>query len=105
MPNVIITPAILKEFKDRMHLDDGEDENLLRILRASNADLIKICGNYDISIDESFKELVFERSRYAYNDALEYFYNNFLTQINNLNLDKALEAIEIEGDADATTKV
>lgn len=97
-----ITPDILQEFKDRMHLDDGEDGNLTRILKASVEDLIKICGEYDIQTNEVFKELVFERSRYAYNDALEYFYTNFLTQINNLNLGKALEAIEIEGDLDAT---
>lgn len=104
MPDVI-TPAILKEFKDRMHLDDGEDDNLLRILKASNDDLTSICGAYDIATNERFKELVFERSRYAYNDALEYFYTNFLTQINNLNLDNALKTIVVEGDADATTKV
>ncbi|OMF70507.1 hypothetical protein [Paenibacillus glucanolyticus] len=96
--NDVITPEILKEFKDRMHLDDGEDDNLLRILKASNKDLVKICGNYDIGTDESFKELVFERSRYAYNDALEYFHNNFLTQINNLNLGKALDEIKLEGE-------
>ncbi|MNJ40245.1 hypothetical protein D3C77_351350 [compost metagenome] len=93
----IITPEILQEFKDRMHLDDDENGNLLRILKASHADLTKICGDYDIA-DERFKELVFERSRYAYNDALEYFYNNFLTQINNLNLGKALDEIKLEGD-------
>lgn len=95
MPDVI-TPDIVKEFKDRMHLDDDEDGNLLRILKASHADLIRICGGYDISSDEVFKELVFERSRYAYNDALEYFYTNFLTQINNLNLSKALEGDDNE---------
>ncbi len=93
----IITPEILQEFKDRMHLDDDENGNLLRILKASHADLIKICGDYDIA-DERFKELVFERSRYVYNDALEYFYNNFLTQINNLNLGKVLDEIKLEGD-------
>lgn len=96
-----ITPVIVQEFKDRMHLDDGEDENLTRILKASCEDLNKICGDYDINFDERFKELVFERSRYVYNDALEYFHTNFLTQINNLNLDKALEAIVIEGDSNA----
>lgn len=98
----VITPAILQEFMDRMHLDDGEDDNLLRILKASNEDLVSICGDYDIAANERFKELVFERSRYAYNDALEYFYTNFLTQINNLNLGKALESIEIGGDSNAT---
>lgn len=99
---MLITPDILQEFKERMHLDDDEDGNLMRILRASHEDLARICGKYDIHTHEVFKELVFERSRYAYNDALEYFYNNFQTQITNLNLGKTLESIEIEGDSTAT---
>lgn len=94
MPEVI-TPEILKQFMGRMHLDDEEDGNLVRILKASYNDLRRICGEYELT-DEVFKELVFERSRYAYNDALEYFYTNFLIQINNLNLSKALE-----GESDA----
>lgn len=73
-----------------MHLDYDEDGNLERILKASCADLRRACGDYDFS-DETFKELVFERARYAYNDALEYFNDNFLTQINNLMLAKVLE--------------
>jgi hypothetical protein len=97
----MITPEILKEFKDRMKLGDEEDENLIRILSASNKSLIRICGDYDISQDEEFKELVFERARYVYNDALEYFQTNFLTQINDLRIAKALEEISLEeGDID-----
>ncbi|WP_284037914.1 hypothetical protein [Neobacillus sp. 114] len=80
-----------------MHLGDHEDENLRRILSASVAALTRMCGDYDIDDDEEFKELVFERSRYVYNDSLEYFNDNFLSQINNLGLAKALE----EEDADA----
>ncbi|MCG6184246.1 hypothetical protein H1215_15445 [Anoxybacillus sp. LAT_38] len=98
----MITPDILKEFKERMKLGDEEDENLIRILSASNKSLIRICGDYDISQDEEFKELVFERARYVYNDALEYFQTNFLTQINDLRIAKALEEISLEeGDTDA----
>ncbi|WP_144940124.1 hypothetical protein [Paenibacillus sp. 32O-W] len=93
----VITQEIVEEFKLRMHLDGDEDGNLARILKASHADLTRICGDYDLT-DEVFKELVFERSRYAYNDALEYFYTNFLTQINNLMVAKALET----GDSDET---
>lgn len=66
-----ITPEILIQFKDRMHLGDHEDENLERILSASEIELKRICGSYDITKDEPFKELVFERSRYVYNDALD----------------------------------
>lgn len=95
-----ITQEIVNEFMLRMHLDDPEDGNLERILEASHADLTRICGDYDIAEDQTFKELVFERARYAYNDALEYFHTNFLTQINNLMMAKALE-----GDADETESV
>jgi hypothetical protein len=99
----MITSEILKEFKDRMKLGDEEDENLIRILSASNKSLMRICGDYDINQDEEFKELVFERARYVYNDALEYFQTNFLTQINDLRIAKALEEISLEeGDTDAT---
>ncbi|WP_340014655.1 hypothetical protein [Paenibacillus sp. FSL K6-1318] len=91
-----VTEEIVKEFLDRMHLDDEEDGNLLRILKASNDALVRSCGDYDIQTDEVFKELVFERSRYVYNDALEYFNINFLTQINNLMLDKVLSEVDAD---------
>ncbi|MFS0783526.1 hypothetical protein [Bacillus sp. 1P06AnD] len=96
-----ITKGILKQFKDRMHLGDYEDENLKRILSASLQELTRVCGAYDIERDEPFKELVFERSRYVYNDALEYFETNFLSRINSLSMEKALESITVDGDADA----
>lgn len=94
----VILNEILQEFKDRMHLGDEEDDNLKRILSTSNKALLRICGNYDLNKDEEFKELVFERSRYVYNDALEYFDKNFLSQINSLGIDKALEEIKLDGD-------
>ncbi|MED0970070.1 hypothetical protein [Bacillus paramycoides] len=96
--DTIISDEILQQFKDRMHLGDDEDDNLRRILFASNKALIKDCGSYDINEDETFKELVFERSRYVYNDALEYFTENFLTEINSFGIQKALEEIKLDGD-------
>lgn len=93
-----ITIEVLNEFKERMRLGDDEDENLKRILSASNKELMRVCGAYDINTDEVFKELVFERSRYVYNDALEYFNENFLSNINSLSIDKALEEIVLSGE-------
>ncbi|WP_048827964.1 hypothetical protein [Bacillus sp. B-jedd] len=84
-----------------MRLGDDEDDNLQRILSASVKSLTRVCGDYDINEDEEFKELVFERSRYVYNDALEFFETNFLTRINSLGIAKALEAIE--GDPNASS--
>lgn len=95
----MITLDILDEFKQRMHLEGDEDKYLIRILTASNLELIRMCGDYDITTHETFKELVFERSRYAYNDALEYFNKNFSTEIFNLGMDYALT---IKDDDDAT---
>ncbi|PEF89854.1 hypothetical protein [Bacillus cereus] len=94
----VISNEILQQFKERMHLGDEEDDNLKRILSTSNKALLRVCGNYDLNKDEEFKELVFERSRYVYNDALEYFDKNFLSQINSLGIDKALEEIKLDGD-------
>nr|WP_025710297.1 hypothetical protein [Bacillus cereus] len=96
--DTVISDVILQEFKDRMHLGDEEDDNLKRILSTSNKALVRVCGDYDLNKDEEFKELVFERSRYVYNDALEYFDKNFLSQINSLGIDKALEEIKLDGD-------
>ncbi len=93
--NEVITEDILQEFKDRMHLGSFEDENLKSILSASYEDLKHTCGDYTLE-DKPFKELVFERSRYVYNDALEYFEKNFLTRINNLAIRKALDEDESE---------
>lgn len=95
----MITPDILQEFKERMHLQGDEDDNLTRILKASVKVLIGMCGEYDIETDEVFKELVFERARYVYNDAAEYFKRNFLTEINNLAMANALAEL---GEEDAT---
>ncbi|PGT20746.1 hypothetical protein [Bacillus cereus] len=96
--DTVISDVILQQFKERMHLGDDEDDNLKRILSTSNKALIRVCGDYDLNNDEEFKELVFERSRYVYNDALEYFDKNFLSQINSLGIDKALEEIKLYGD-------
>ncbi|PEE57078.1 hypothetical protein CN277_27535 [Bacillus cereus] len=96
--DTVISDVTIQEFKERMHLGDEEDDNLKRILSTSNKALLRVCGNYDLNKDEEFKELVFERSRYVYNDALEYFDKNFLSQINSLCIDKALEEIKLDGD-------
>ncbi|WP_204955729.1 hypothetical protein [Metabacillus crassostreae] len=86
-----------------MRLGNAEDANLKRILSASVANLKRSCGDYDMNTNESFKELVFERSRYAYNDALEFFNDNFLSEINSLAIDKALEEIVLDDETTTTT--
>lgn len=86
----MITDEILTEFKNRMHLGDFEDDNLKELLSFSVTYVKTRCGDFDLEgdkdTDKQAKELVFERTRYLYNDALEYFEDNFLSEILNLSL-------------------
>lgn len=86
-----------------MHIThNGEDSNLEELLSFSIADIETKCGEFDIEgskrTDIRAKELVIERTRYAYNDAIEYFDKNFLSQINSLGFDIAMKP---EGEEDA----
>lgn len=73
-----------------MHIfHDGEDDNLKELLSFSIAFVESKIGEFDIEKNEKARELVFERTRYAYNDALEYFEDNFLSEIISLSLEMA----------------
>ncbi|MFD2637694.1 hypothetical protein [Piscibacillus salipiscarius] len=86
--NTQVTQEILEEFKERMHIThNSEDSNLQRLLSFSVHSLQRKCGPFDINEHEGAKELVFERTRYAYNDAIEYFEDNFLSEITSLGID------------------
>ena len=94
---MIITDELLQEFKERMHIThDIEDENLKRLLSFSIVDLTAKCGSFDPIENEKAKELVFERTRYSYNDALEFFDANFLSLITSLGISLALEEIVLD---------
>lgn len=93
-----ITDSFVNDFKERMRIGDYEDDNLKRILEASEQDLLSKCGDYNIESDLVFRELVYERARYVYNDALEFFNVNFQSQINSLGMEKALSMILVDAD-------
>lgn len=79
--------ALLSVFKQRMKIyHKAEDENLSRILDASEQRIASIIGRDDTA-DASFVELVLERSRYAYNDQVEFFDHNFLDDLLSASLD------------------
>ncbi|NIK11189.1 hypothetical protein FHR85_000562 [Alkalibacillus almallahensis] len=86
-----ITDDVLKQFKDRMRIThSAEDDNLKRLLSFSISAIRSSCGPFDINgteeMDQRAKELVFERTRYAYNDAVEYFEDNFLSDLTSLGI-------------------
>lgn len=83
-----ITDELLAKFKRRMKIShSSEDDTLKDILSASVEDIKVKCGQFDIEVNERARELVFERSRYVYNDALEFFNDNFASQITSLALE------------------
>lgn len=83
-----ITDQLLNEFKQRMKISHSiEDDNLKRLLSFSYDDITQKCGVFDIEVNGRAKELVFERTRYAYNDALEFFNDNFASQITSLAIE------------------
>ena len=90
----MISDEVLKEFKSRMRISHSiEDDNIKNILEMSYEDLKNRCGDFDIEEYLRGRELVFERSRYVYNDSLEFFEDNFLSEITSIGL-------ELVGDTD-----
>lgn len=85
---MVVGENIVKEFKEHVRIShDSEDDSLKRKLVASYADIQEKCGSFDIDKHSRGKELVFERTRYVINDALEYFDKNFISQINSLSFE------------------
>lgn len=73
--------ALLKLFKQRMRIGyDTDDENLKAILESSVSAIKNLVGSDDLT-DPAIRELVIERSRYVYNDSLEFFYDNFINDL------------------------
>lgn len=95
----MVTENLLQAFKGRMKIShDSEDIELRELLSFSVAYVEDMCGTFDIegntNVDKRSRELVLERSRYAYNEALEYFETNYLSEIFSLG-------VQMSGDSDA----
>jgi len=90
----MVTEELLTEFKDEMNISHkSEDPKLKNLLSRSIIFVFEKCGEFDVEgnkyTDIRAKELVFNRARYAYNDALEFFEDNFLSEITSLGIDMA----------------
>ena len=78
--------SLLAAFKERMRIfHNGEDTNLSRMLESSEQSIFQTVGttNYNPRV----KELILERARYAYNDQVEFFYQNFQGDLMALSLE------------------
>lgn len=78
--------SLLTDFKSRMSIyHSSEDAELKNMLQASYDAVNRMTGVSDIT-NGQFKELVIERTRYVYNDQVEFFEDNFLSTIIGLSL-------------------
>ena len=94
----------LKSFKQRMRInteDPDELANLTKMLIASYTSIIRLVGVSDAT-DPEVEELIYERSRYTYNDALDEFKENYKENIRDVFL--ANQPEESEGSDDKVTE-
>lgn len=78
--------SLLDAFKGRMRIfHDGEDANLSRMLESSEQAIFQTVGT--TKNNPRVRELILERARYAYNDQVEFFYQNFQGDLMALSLE------------------
>lgn len=80
--------TFLNEFKARMRIfHESEDKDIVQQLDDSKTAIIALIGEFEPEKFSQGKELIFERTRYVRNEALEYFNDNFQSLI----LDASIE--------------
>lgn len=90
----------LKSFKQRMRInteDSDELANLTKMLTASYTSILRLVGVSDAT-DSEVEELIYERSRYTYNDALDEFKENYKENIRDVFLANQSEESEDSDD-------
>lgn len=90
----------LKSFKQRMRInteDPDEIANLTKMLIASYTSILRLVGVSDAT-DPEVEELIYERSRYTYNDALDEFKENYAQNIRDVFLANQPEESEESDD-------
>ena len=90
----------LKSFKQRMRInteDPDEITNLTKMLIASYTSILRLVGVSDAT-DPEVEELIYERSRYTYNDALDEFKENYSQNIRDVFLANQPEESEESDD-------
>ncbi|MGH1785929.1 phage gp6-like head-tail connector protein [Enterococcus casseliflavus] len=78
----------IDEYKARFRIfHSSEDREIGEQLENSFEDIQSLIGTFDPAAYKKGKELVFERTRYLRNEALEYFYDNFQMMIMDASID------------------
>jgi hypothetical protein len=93
--------VLLERLKERLKITwDDEDILLINILERAEKSLNALMGvELNYNIPGPAQELLLERCRYDYNNALEYFEQNFAREILRLQLQVAAEEVSTDGSA------
>jgi len=93
--------VLLERLKERLKITwDDEDILLINILERAEKSLNALMGvELNYNIPGPAQELLLERCRYDYNNALEYFEQNFAREIFRLQLQVAAEEVSTDGSA------
>lgn len=92
---------MLAEVKEYLKITwDDEDLNIEKIISRGKKEIENLTGTtLDFQEDNTPKSLLLDYCRYAYNNALEYFQENFKSEILRLQL---MEAVKINGQTEQT---
>lgn len=87
---------LLLEVKEYLKITwDDEDQSLLKMIERSKAYLNNLIGTeLDYAADDDPKSLLLDRCRYVYNNASEYFEENFREEILRLQLQTGVEQLD-----------
>ncbi|MBC2048210.1 phage gp6-like head-tail connector protein [Listeria booriae] len=93
-----VSDELLQEVKDYLRItwdDTTEDKRLKNIINRVGAYMERVTGTSFAFVEEDeAKQLLFDGTRYAHNNAFEYFQENFLGQIQSLQFKVAVADAE-----------
>lgn len=91
MKQIIISEKMLASFKSYAKVNHtSEDEYLKDLIAKSYANLQSRFGDFDIESNLVGRDLVFARTRYAYEDLTEYFNDNYRDDLINFGLNNVV---------------
>jgi hypothetical protein len=101
----MLNDELLLELKDRLQItweDEATDRELTRLLVRGQSYFNELCGiKCEFKPESPERELLMERCRYSWNNALDDFEHNFLKELSRLIMMSAVEA-EVVDDGSGT---
>lgn len=92
----VTTPEVTLLEKVKEYLKSGDDAEIIRVIARAKSRLNKLADAELDFEDPDNEQLLLDLCRYLYNNASEYFEENFAKEILRLQLMKAVEVMQSE---------